>query len=138
MGTAGRHRTPPGLTLVEVLFAAVVLTIGLVGVLTAFSTGYINVVGSGGQSRATAIAQQALEKLKNQAFNPGPVNGNLTTIEAGYTLAAGYTGIYSIAPAVGSPAVPNRLAQITVTVTYTGMAPGTGAHTVQLVTMRAE
>jgi Tfp pilus assembly protein PilV len=136
------HRTPKGLTLIEVLFAALVLTIGLVGILTAFSSGYINVVGSGGQSKATAYAQQSLEKLKNKPFNPGPIGDtNVTGIETGYTLEAGYTGVYRIDTVAGATTPPNRLARITVTVTYSaggGGRAGGQPQQVRLETLRAE
>ncbi len=88
-----------------------------------------------------AFRQQALEKLKNKPFNPGPVaETTITGIEAGYTLETGYSGTYKIDPVAGTSA-PNRLARITVTLNYSaggGGRAGGQAQQVRLETMRAE
>lgn len=115
-----------GASLVEVLIASAILAFGLVGLVSAFPTAYINVVGGGGKSKATAYAQQMIEQMKNQPFNPGPVN-QTDTPEPGYARA------WTITQEPGTSA-PNRLARITVTVTW----GGSRQQTVTLETMRAE
>jgi len=127
-----RTRAPRGLTLVEVLLAATILAIGLLGILTAFPTSYLDVVGSGAQSKAVSYARQQMEILKNQFFVAGPVSPtNMTGLESGYT------GTWRIDPVTGTVA-PNRLARITVSVTYNAGGAGRQAQTVTLETLRAE
>jgi len=127
-----RMGVPRGLTLVEVLVAATILAIGLLGILTAFPTSYLNVVGSGAQSKAVAYARQQMEVLKNQPFTPGPAGPTALT-----GLASGYSGTWAIAT-VGGTTAPNRLARITVAVTYPTGGAGRQAQTVTLETLRAE
>lgn len=115
-----------GLTLVEVLIASAILAVGLAGIMSAFPAAYVDVVASGSESKATAYAQQQLEELKNQPFNPGPVTANDTP-------EPGYARSWTITLEPGTTA-PNRLARITVTVTWSGSRP----QSVTLETMRAE
>ncbi len=89
--------------------------------------GYVDVNVSGGQSKATAYAQQMLEQLKNQTFNPGLLNQTDTP-------EPGYTRTWTIAQEPGTNP-PNRLARIQVTVVWTR---GDRSQTVTLETMRAE
>ena len=124
MERACDHR---GLTIIEVLVAAAILAVGLLALLSAFPISYVDVNVSGGQSKATAYAQQMLEQLKNQPFNPGPVN-QTDTPEPGYTRS------WTITQEPGTN-VPNRLARIQVTVAWT---QGDRPQTVILETMRAE
>jgi Tfp pilus assembly protein PilV len=111
------------------LIAASILAVGLLGVISMFPTGYSDVVFSGGESKATAYAQQMLEQLKNQPFT---VNGTGTdTLES-----SEFARTWTITQVAGSPAAPNRLANIVVTVTWGGR--GTRPLNVALETMRAE
>lgn len=116
-----------GFTLVEVLIAAAILAVGLLALVSAFPVGYVDVTTSGGQSKATAYAQQMLEQLKNQPFTPSAA-AQTDTPEANYTRT------WSITQEPGTNA-PNRLARIQVTVAYTG---GGRPQTITLETMRAE
>ncbi len=122
-----RTRDHRGLTLIEVLIAAAILAVGLLALLSAFPIGYVDLNVSGGQSKATAYAQQMLEQLKNQPFNPGPLN-QTDTPEPGYTRS------WTITQEPGTN-VPNRLARIQVTVVWT---QGDRPQRVVLETMRAE
>lgn len=116
------------MTLIEVLIAMAILTLGLAALMIALSTGHSDVVASGGQSKATAYARQILEQLRNQPFDPGPTNGTDTPEPE-------VTRTWSITP-VGATVAPNRLARITVTVTWrTGSAR---LQNIVLETMRAE
>ena len=126
MRTPGDQR---GLTILEVLVAASVLVVGLLGTMRLFPTGYLDLTASGGQSKATAYAQQKLEELENQPFTPGPVTSD-DSLERG-TL----TRAWRITPVAGTTA-PNRLARIVVTVDWPGA--GSRPQTVTLETMRAE
>jgi prepilin-type N-terminal cleavage/methylation domain-containing protein len=122
-----RARDHQGLTLIEVMIAAAILAVGLLAFLSAFPIGYVDVNVSGGQSKATAYAQQMLEQLKNQTFNPGPLNQTDTP-------EPGYTRTWTITQELGTNP-PNRLARIQVTVVWT---QGDRSQTVALETMRAE
>ncbi len=122
-----RARDHQGLTLIEVLIAAAILAVGLLALLSVFPIGYVDVNVSGGQSKATAYAQQMLEQLKNQTFNPGPLNQTDTP-------EPGYSRTWTIAQELGTNP-PNRLARIQVTVVWTR---GDRSQTVALETMRAE
>lgn len=126
-----------GMTLPEILIAVAILTIGLLAVVSMLSAGFTDVVVSGGQSKATSYAREKIEELKNQAFVPtlaqqsetGPLEPPSNPLEAGFTRT------WSIAQ-VGATVTPNRLARITVTVTWqTGVFPG---QQVIVETMRAE
>ena len=117
-----------GMTLPEVLIAVAILTIGLLAVVSMLSAGFSDVVVSGGQSKATSYARQKIEELKNQAFVA-------TLAQQTDTPETGVTRTWQIA-AVGATAAPNRLARITVTVTWaTGASP---SQQVIVETMRAE
>ena len=121
-----RARDHQGLTLIEVLIAAAILAVGLLALLSVFPIGYVDVNVSGGQSKATAYGQQMLEQLKNQTFNPGPLNQTDTP-------EPGYSRTWTIAQEPGTNP-PNRLARIQVTVVWTR---GDRSQTVALETMRA-
>lgn len=120
-------RNEKGMTLPEILIAVAILTIGLLAVVSMLSAGFTDVVVSGGQSKATSYARQQIELLKNQPF--------VATLAATTdTPEAGVTRTWQIALVSG--VTPNRLARITVTVTWqTGAGPG---QQVIVETMRAE
>ncbi|MFQ5801584.1 MAG: prepilin-type N-terminal cleavage/methylation domain-containing protein [Candidatus Methylomirabilales bacterium] len=115
-----------GMSLIEVLIAAAILAVSLVSLLSAFPTAYVNVVVGGGKSKVTAYAQQKMEQVKNQPFNPGPVNQTDTP-------EPGYTRTWTITQEPGTSA-PNRLARVTVNVTWRGSR----LQNVTFETMRAE
>jgi prepilin-type N-terminal cleavage/methylation domain-containing protein len=114
-----------GLTLVEVVIGIAILVIGVFALLGAVSGGYMEVVTSGGQSRATAHARQILEQFRNQPF-PGPADGG-DSPESGVTRTWTRT-------VTGT--APNRLARFNVRVDWT-RGPGL-AQTIVLETLRAE
>lgn len=131
------RRDPPGLTVVEVLVATVILTVGLLGVLSAFPTGYLDVVGSGGQSKAMSYARQKMEELKNGPFTVSGSGNDVPTLgPPGNAPDVGFTRSWIITQVAGTTA-PLRLARITVTVNFSGGGGGR-PQTVRLETMRAE
>ncbi len=145
-----KARDHQGFTLIEVLIAAAILSVGLLALVSVFPVGYVDVTVSGGQSKATAYAQQMMEQLKNRSFttlfcptpapclpNPGPINGNdvpLLTPGPPPVPDTAYTRTWSITQEPGTNP-PNRLARITVTVNWAGTSR---SQTVALETMRAE
>ena len=116
-----------GMSLIEVMIASTILAVGLVSIISVFPTAYVNVDTSGERSKATAYAQQKLEELKNQPFNPGPLTAN-DSLENG-----DFTRGWTITQEPGTN-IPNRLARIAVTVTWVGSRP----QTLTLETLRAE
>ncbi len=122
-----KARDHQGFTLIEVLIAASILSVGLLALVSVFPVGYVDVTVSGGQSKATAYAQQMMEQLKNQPFTASaPLQTDAPE--------AGYTRTWSITQEPVTNA-PNRLARITVTVNWAGTSR---PQTVALETMRAE
>ena len=116
-----------GMSLVEILVAMAILVIGLIAVLNALNSGYLNVVFGVGQARAATYGRQLLEQFRNQPFTVGPTSGSDTP-------ASGMARSWTIAQ-VGATPAPNRLARITVTVNYNS---GSSLQTLQFETMRAE
>jgi prepilin-type N-terminal cleavage/methylation domain-containing protein len=103
-----------GFSLVELLVAATILAVGLLGILTAFPVSHRDIVYGGRVSQAVALAQQRMEQLK--AGNFPPANGNETS------------GLYTInwtVSSVGVGAAVNDLRKVTVNVTWTqSIRPG--------------
>lgn len=122
-----------GLSLVEVLIASALLAFALVGIMSVIPTAYVDVVASGSESKAMAYAQQKLEELKNQSFTPGPFDNS----DNAEVLEAEYTRSWTINQ-VGGTTAPNRLARISVTVTWSVTGSTSQPQTVTLETMRAE
>jgi Tfp pilus assembly protein PilV len=116
------------MTLIEVLLATLVLSIGLVGILGVIPVGYYDMVASGGQSEATGYAQQKMEDLRNQTFG---------TMASGNDTLQGteFSRTWNVQQVAGTVA-PNRLMRLTITVTWTGR--GSRPQSVTIVSMRAE
>lgn len=102
-------RDQRGFTIVEVLVAAAIMVIGVVGVSGAFSVAFTDVVASSGESKATAYARQQLEVLRNQPFS--------TTAAGADTPEAQFNRNWNTFLVPGTLA-PNQVVTITVTVTW--------------------
>src|SRR5437870_12271706 len=122
------------MTLPEVVIAIAILTIGLLAVVGMLSSGFSNVVVSCGESKATSYARQKLEELKNRCYCDATAFPASTGTDAP---EAGVTRSWTVTQA-GATTVPNRLSQITVTVTWTSGSSATGGQQVIMQTMRAE
>ncbi len=145
-------RIEKGLTLVELLIAASVLAVGLLGVAGTFPSAYQNVKYGGRITRATALAQEMVELLRNDSFPALARYNDVNThscssesdlvamicrrwrddINAGVRLPSGWG---SVAVCIASCTSTTDLAQITVTVRWMEQ---TGAKMVQLVTYAAQ
>jgi Tfp pilus assembly protein PilV len=128
------------MTLVEVLIAVAILTIGLLSVVGMLSSGFSGVIVGGGQSKATSYARQKLEELKNRCYNnpaTGCADATFPASNGNDTPEAGVTRAWTVAQA-GATTAPNRLSRITVTVTWRSVAGAGGGQQVIMETMRAE
>lgn len=61
----GRCRRPRGISMAALLIALIILTVGILGVLSAFAPGYTSVSTAGRQDHAVALAYDKLEELRN-------------------------------------------------------------------------
>lgn len=137
-----RMRNAVGFTLIEVLIALVILTVGLVALPALLSRSLLNVYFGGEESKATSYARQIVEQLKNQPINlpcnpPAPLVGCFPPPNGGDTPEAGIARTWTVAQ-VGATTAPNRLWQITVTVDANQSGPAVGTRHIEIQTMRAE
>lgn len=104
-----------GLSLVEVLTAASIISLAMLAIASMFDIGSSLVLDSGTVSQALASAQGKVEELKNKPFPP---SGGSEAISVG---SNSYTRSWTVSLSGSSP---NRLATVTVTVTWSGRKPG--------------
>jgi prepilin-type N-terminal cleavage/methylation domain-containing protein len=119
-----------GFTIVELVVAAAIVAIALVGLAGLFPTAYRNVDWSGEDTMAVTSAKQQVEWLKNQSYTSAPLAAGTTTENlagdyAGYTRM---TVIEDDPPALGVAGIK----QVTVTVTTPA------GRSVRLVSMIAQ
>lgn len=105
-----------GFTLIEVLMAMVIVSIGLLG--TAVLT--MGIMGSNKSSSevtiATTLAQDELEEIRNEGFDTAPAVGAADS-DSGYGSISGYTSFRRVvsAASVGSlPATDTKAVTVTV------------------------
>lgn len=120
-----------GFTAGEVLVAAAVLAIVLLGVAGMYVFGTRNLGSGGTQSRAAFFVHQKLEELRNSpAFPPAPV---APAAPASDTPAPEFTRTWVVSSLTGT--APTRLAKVTATVSWT---EATGPKSLQAVTYLPE
>lgn len=125
-----------GVSIIEVLIAALLLGIATAGVTLMFGTGQAFIVGEGDNRVALALARQAVEQVRASGF--GPTTGadpreELTFNSTAYgTTHPGYERTITIASVCAnnflpacSPPTPIEAKLITVTVRATGGVQGT-------------
>lgn len=114
---ARRPRRPAGgFSVVELLIAAAVLGVAILGMISLFPTSYNDVDRSGKQTTALILAQQQIELLRNQpyaALTPG------TTTEASLANYPGYTRTTVITD--NTPLAGVKQFQVTVTSPVAGV-----------------
>lgn len=107
-----------GFTFVELLVAAAIVAIALVGIAGMTPTAYRTVDWSGEDTMAVTLAKQQIEWLKNQPYTSAPLAAGTTTENlvgnyAGYTRttvvvddppALGVAGIKQVTVTVATPA----------------------------------
>jgi prepilin-type N-terminal cleavage/methylation domain-containing protein len=87
IGRALRDRR--GFTLVEVLVAAMILVVGLLGIATMFPVGYRQITDAGRMTMAVSGARQILEDVGSLPFTPNlPAMNNFDTTNVGTLPAA--------------------------------------------------
>lgn len=132
----GLLRDRRGVSIIEVLIAALLLGIATAGVTLMFGTGQAFIVGEGDNRVALALARQAVEQVRASGF--GPTTGadpreELTFNSTAYgTTHPGYERTITIASVCAnnflpacSPPTPIEAKLITVTVRATGGVQGT-------------
>jgi type II secretory pathway pseudopilin PulG len=111
--------------MLELLIAMGVMTIGLVAVVQALTTGFGSVKASESLTAATAHAQRKMEELRASA------RANFGGLASGSNTQGAYTITWTVSR---SGAAPTRLATVTVSVRW----PGPHANSVDLVSVIAE
>jgi Tfp pilus assembly protein PilV len=137
-------RDSRGVSIVEVLIAALLLGIATAGVTLMFGTGQAFIVGEGDNRVALALARQAVEQVRASGF--GPTTGTdprqeLTFNSTAYgTTHPGYERTITIASVCAnnylpacSPPTPIEAKLITVTVRATGGVQATNVAATPVV-----
>jgi prepilin-type N-terminal cleavage/methylation domain-containing protein len=106
-------RRPHAFSLVELIIAIAVLTVGLLGAIRAFPVGLKASKRSELVSRAALAAQRTLESLKLRGWD-GLAPGTTTSSDAPFEVA-----VTIDAPPAGTGADPDRLKRVTVDVRWT-------------------
>jgi len=112
------HRSVPssraeaGFSVIELLIAAAVITVAILGIVSLFPTSYNDVDRSGKQTTALILAQQRIELLRNQTYTSQALAAGPTS----ETSLAGYPG-YTRTTVITDNTPINGVKQIQVTVT---------------------
>ena len=128
-----RWARPPegqrGLTVVEVLVAAAILAVAILGIAGMVPTAYQN-VGYGGQmTKAANLAREKMEELKNASYNALPIRGTPDTDPQPIE------GVFSRSWRIEESGLPAGLKRITVTVSWSTLF---GVKEVQIMTLVAQ
>jgi Tfp pilus assembly protein PilV len=113
-------REEQGLTVAEVLVATAIITVGLLGVMTAFPSAMSGIETGKQQSTATFLAEQQIENLRTAAVNDPTLTTatfNIgSTTEAYGTIANGYTKYQRVTTVAAGPTATSK--RVTVAVSY--------------------
>ena len=124
-----------GITLVEVLVAAAVLTVGILAALSAMAIGFSGVEAAHRSSVALFLAEERLEQVRGFALGPPPAQGpsRLATEPfpaEPYGTIAGYPGYRRLTEVTVEPEGLRDTHRVAVTVFYrTGGGVGAGTET---------
>ncbi len=124
-----KERSDRGFTLIEVLIALIVLTVGVAGVLSGLTTVTLASVHTNEQGRATALAVQKMEELKALPVEDIEPQAAVAVDENGVE----GTGPYRRKVDVSHSTVGLKTAEITVDVEYS--VGRMGRRHVQLTTL---
>ncbi|MFQ5803135.1 MAG: prepilin-type N-terminal cleavage/methylation domain-containing protein [Candidatus Methylomirabilales bacterium] len=123
-------RSRSGFTLIEILIAMAVLTVGLLGVASLYPVAYVNVDAGGKLTEATALAQSFLEQLRtigatdfDGMAGPFPAqgfNGMSTDACAGNAICVGWGNNLDVA---NGGQLPQGVGTVTITCQDGGGAP---------------
>lgn len=116
-------RDRAGLTLVEILVALGVLTIGVMTLFSAFAVAFSGVSSGRQSSTAVFLAVQRLEEIKAFAMSPDPAQGfaNVTSENfpaEPYSAISGYARYRRQVTIADSPVVPANTKRVRVAVLY--------------------
>ncbi|HEY3065376.1 MAG TPA: hypothetical protein VGL09_06260 [Methylomirabilota bacterium] len=104
----------------EVLVATAIITVGLLGVMTAFPSAMSGIETGKQQSTATFLAEQQIENLRTAAVNDPTLTTatfNIgSTTEAYGTIANGYTKYQRVTTVAAGPTATSK--RVTVAVSY--------------------
>ena len=129
-----------GMTLVEVLVAVMVLTIGLTAIATGMQLGTSGITEAQQETTATFLAEQQLEDVRAFALSTLPAQGyaNVTAAnfpaEAYGTIAGGYTG-YRRTTTIADPNATTKVVTVRVFYRPVSVSAGTSERQVAVTTM---
>ena len=103
-------QTVRGFTVVEVLVGSLILGVALVGISTAFWTGYKDIADDGDLTRAVTLASQRIEALRGQGYAAIAAGTTTEATVPGYPGFSRVTVVQDNVPTFGAK-------QVTVTVT---------------------
>ena len=119
-----------GLTVAEVLVAAAILAVAMLGIAGMVPRAYQNISTGGQITKAANLAREKMEELKNASYN----DNALLIRGTPYTDPQPIEGVFSRTWRIEESGLPAGLKRITVTV---GWSTGFGVREVQVMTLVA-
>ena len=102
-------RRDNGFSVIEVLFAIVILSVALLALASLFPTGYQNIAYGGGMTTAADLGQQKIEALRHLPFDLGAAcTAPAADLACLNTAGAPPSGAPSETETIGAPAVSDR------------------------------
>jgi Tfp pilus assembly protein PilV len=139
--TLARPAGGAGFSLVEVAIAGAIIVVGILALISLFPVSSANLVASASTTGAVGLGAQQIETMRNLPFPPLNTTGNDTQPLGGITYTRTWTvmvcdknGTQPGPPGCPAqalqPTLPNRWAQITVTITWPGQRNAIGFTTI--------